>query len=202
MPLFRMQKSLFLVAFISSLILSMMACSTALDKKDPPSEQIPDKQFSYTFTEVRIEFPSSLWELTGEGEKEISFVRSYKTGFVNAFGILVADVYSKGWGFTREQHIKNYFNYERFKSHPQDEWSGFVEGTMEIDGVHYPTMRCSIVNNGPQFDKLFMILFPDDLEKRHRFYVLMFSEIYPEGKPAPGIPDLEFIVKNLEILPF
>ena len=180
----------------------MTACSTALDKKDPPSEQIPDKQLSYTFAEVRVEFPSSLWELLGEGEKEISFGRIYKTGFANAFGILVVDVYSKGWGFTREQHIKNYFNYERLKSRPQEEWSGFVEGTMEIDGVHYPIMRYSNIKNGSQIDGLFMILFPDDLEKRHRFYVLMFSEIYPEGKPAPGIPDLEFIVKNLEILPF
>ena len=92
MPLFRMQKSLFLVAFISSLILSMMACSTALDKKDPPSEQTPDKQFSYTFAEVRVEFPSSLWELLEEREKGISFIHRYKPGFVNALTILVVDV--------------------------------------------------------------------------------------------------------------
>jgi hypothetical protein len=195
-----MQKSLFLVAFISSLILSMTACSTALDKKDPPSEQIPDKQLSYTFAEVRVEFPSSLWKLISEDEKGIVFVRGYKPGFKNAFAILVVDVYPRGFGFTREQHIKEYFNYERLKSRHQQEWSGFVEGTREVDGVHYPTMRYS-VNNGMQSDGIFIILFPDDLEKRHRFYGLMLSEMYPEGKPAPGFPDLEFIVKNLEILP-
>jgi hypothetical protein len=64
-------------------------------------------------------------------------------------------------------------------------------------------MRYSISDKtyGSKSDGLFMILFPDDLEKRHRFYVLMLAEIHPEGKPAPDFPDLEFIVKNLKILP-
>jgi hypothetical protein len=114
----------------------------------------------------------------------------------------VIDVDPRGRGFTREQHIKEYFNYERLKSRPQAmEWSGFVEGTMDINGVHYPIMRYSYKINGLQSDGVFMILFPDDLEKRHRFYVLMLSEIHPEGKLALGFPDLEFIMKNLEILP-
>ena len=132
---------------------------------------------------------------------DISFVRRYKIGFGNSFGILLVDVYPMARGFTREQHIKEYFNYERFKSRQGSEWSGFVEGTMEIDGDHYPIMRYSVKKNGSQSDGIFMILFPDDLEKRHRFYVLMLAEFHPEGKPAPGYPDLEFIVKNLKILP-
>ena len=201
MPLFRMQKSLFLVAFISSLILSMTACSTALDKKDPPSEQIPDKQFSYTFTEVRIEFPSSLWELTEERENGITFFRPYKTGFASAFQISGTDVIPSAWGYTREQLIKQYFNYERLKLRHQEGISGIVEGTREIDGVQYPIMRYSYKNNGLRSDGLFMILFPDDLESRHRYYVIKYDDFHPEGKPAHGIPDLEFIVKNLEILP-
>jgi hypothetical protein len=201
MSLIRPQKPLILVAFISSLILFSTAGKAALDTKGPPSEQTPDKQLSYTFAEVRIEFPSSLWELVAESEMDISFVRRYTIGFSNTFGILLVDVYPMASGWTREQHIKEYFNYERFKSRQGSEWSGFVEGTMEIDGVHYPIMRYSVKANGSQSDGFFMILFPDDLEKRHRFYVLMLAENHPEGQPAPGYPDLEFIVKNLEILP-
>jgi tetratricopeptide (TPR) repeat protein len=203
MSLIRLRKSLFLVAFISSVVLPSTAGNTALENESPPSEQTPDKQLSYTFAEVRIEFPSSSWELIGrsEAEKRISFARRYKIGSANHLGILLVDVFP---ATSREQHTKEYFNIERFRSRPQDmEWSGFVEGTMEIDGVHYPIMRYSISHKtyGSKTDGLFMILFPDDLEKRHRFYVLMLAESYPEGKPAPGFPDLEFIVKNLEILP-
>ena len=203
MSLIRPQKPLILVAFILSLILFSTAGNTALETKGPPSEQTPDRQLSYTFAEVKIEFPSLFWQLVGgsEEEKRISFVRIYTFGFSNSFGILLVDVYPMARGFTRERHIKEYFNYERFKSRQGSEWSGFVEGTMEIDGVHYPIMRYRVKANGSQTDGLFMILFPDDLEKRHRFYVLMLAEKHPEGKPAPGFPDLEFIVKNLEILP-
>ena len=87
MSLIRPQKPLILVALISSLILSSTAGNTALERKGPPSEQTPDKQLSYTFAEVRIEFPSSLWKLVAESEMDISFVRRYKIGFSNSFGI-------------------------------------------------------------------------------------------------------------------
>jgi hypothetical protein len=62
-----------LVAFISSLILFSTTGDTALETKGPASEQTPDKQLSYTFAEVRIEFPSSLWELVFESEIDIFF---------------------------------------------------------------------------------------------------------------------------------
>lgn len=172
--------------------------------------QTPASQYlsNYVFKNVKVHFPSNGWQFINKTETRVGFIKRYEVGLANNLSFWSVDYYDLAKGFSREQHIKRYFEMERTQPRNEDtRWFDFKEGTREINNVIYPIMTFRLAN----FDQssnmtnmsegVFLLIFPDDFQTLGYFYCFMWLQIHRPGEPVPpDAEDFDKIIGHLEFL--
>ena len=167
-----------------------------------PSDQQVGRN-AIDFQEISFELPGRGWERTAdESPSRIQFVRKYGEHRSQSIAIWPIGVPPALRGLSQEEHAVKYFDSERNLPRYQGRWEGFIEGEREISGRHYPTMSFRIVlDAGASADRLFLLYFPEDFEKRQRFYVLYWMDTHPAEEQGKGLDDLDALVASYRIRP-
>lgn len=166
----------------------------------------PSDAGAVRFLELNISLPDG-WARHGDDPGQILLMRTMMNHRSAALSIWPIEVAGEYRSWTRERHVKAYFEHEQKEVRPAHlKWGNFKAGERTIAGTKYPVLNFTLSStqkDGSVLDGrgLFLLLFPSDFETRHRFFVAMWRESYRPGDAFSVTTDLHSIIKNIVISP-
>lgn len=155
-----------------------------------------------SFEEIAFDLPGSGWQPTGgTTPQRIQHTRGTWDGRSQSIAVWSVTFPPSLRGRTQQEHTSAYFEFERRQPRYENGWEGFVEGTREIAGRQFPTLSFTVTLPSQRFvmDGLLVLYFPDDFDRRGKFFALMWMDGHPQDQPGAGLDALDAIVASVRI---
>jgi hypothetical protein len=168
------------------------------------------KRKTIEFHEISFKIPERGWERVGDQRStSIQFIHVYGKNLGQSITIWPVVVPPEMRGLSPKEQASKYFEAERNLPRYPKPWEGFVEAERVIGGQPYPTMKYQVKLAAfpaqkpwtPIVDGLFLLYFPQDFEKRQRFYVLMWQDLHPAYEKAKGLVEFDAFVSSFRVRP-
>jgi hypothetical protein len=177
-------------------------------RRTAPSERTPDDRAmsrTVAYGEITFQLPGPGWKaLRYDQEARRIEVGLPEQGQMRGISVWPEDVPQAERHRSPKELVARYFDSERQAERPDGPWTGFKEGEREIGKQRYPTMTFQFhpnVSNEHVMDGMFLVVFPEDFEKRGRFFVLMWADLHPKNVPARGLEELDTVVSSFRLAP-
>ena len=168
--------------------------------------EAPTGPRTVTLQELTVEAPAGWKQILEERKTGIQFFRKTREHRGTSVSIWPVNVPSALRHLSPAEHARGYFAAERGLPRHLGRWEGWQEGEREIDRRRYPVMGFRVVHPpqrdvNPAATGLFLLYFPDDLDVRQRFYVVMWQDNHAVGEVAKGLEALDAFVKTIRLGP-
>ncbi len=162
--------------------------------------RVPDGVDRVEFEDASFDLPGRDWS-RNDLERGVQLVRSYGRGRSLGLALWVVDVPARLRDLTRAEHAERYFEAERRASRRPYRWERFTEGVRDVGGAPYPAMmaRFTTPDGRRRGEALFLLVFPDDFERRQRFYVLLWSDVHPADAAGRDLADFDRVVSSFRV---
>ncbi len=179
-----------MILLVSILLLLIPLCSSPAGMGvSAQSTQLTTVRFDV----VAFDLPGPGWQQTTATPRQIGHTHKMGDGKSQSIAFWPVTFPPSFQGRSQQEHTSAYFDIERQKPRYEGRWEGFVEGAREIAGRQFPTMSFTVTFAAQRVvaDGLFVLYFPDDFDRRGKFFALMWMDGHPQDQPGAGLDALE-----------
>jgi hypothetical protein len=155
--------------------------------------------------DLTVRLPGPGWQRAQleKGSTAVAYAHPDANGRMHMISVWAVDVPPNSRSLNEKEHAANYFDYERKLDRPDGRWE-FKEQSRAVGTIHllgmsfqmFPFASDEHVMNG-----LFLAYFPSDFAKRHRFFVLMWSDLHRKVDKARQLDELDEMVRSARLRP-